>query len=90
MIRKLIIKRTMSPILQTSSTSGKTLLRRHGNDNQATIEKQPKYLDRDRPISAMEHRQADIQIVPERKVSDSTAIESGSLTRKCISDDASS
>ena len=70
MIRKLIIKRTMSPILPASSTSGKTLLRRHANDNQETMEKRTKYLDRDRPISAMEHRQADIQIVPERKVSD--------------------
>jgi hypothetical protein len=68
MIRKLIIKRTMSPILPTSTTAGTTLLRIHDHVKDTTIEKRTKYLDRDRPISAMEHRQADIQIGIERKV----------------------
>lgn len=68
MIRKLIIKRTMSPILPTSSTGGTTLLRIHDNIKNTTVEKHTKYLDRDRPISAMEHRQADIQLGIERKV----------------------
>ncbi len=68
MIRKLIIKRTMSPILPTSSTTGTTLLRIHDNTRETTVERRTKYLDKDRPISAMEHRQADIQIGMEKKV----------------------
>ena len=76
MIRKLIIKRTMSPIVPNSTTTtttatatGTTLLRIHDTEKETTIEKRTKYLDRDRPISAMEHRQADIQTVTDRKVS---------------------
>ncbi|CAF1254460.1 unnamed protein product [Adineta steineri] len=64
MIRKLIIKRTVSPALPTSSA---TLLRVHENDKDTTIERRTKYLDRDRPISAMEHQQADIQTGADRK-----------------------
>ncbi len=68
MIRKLIIKRTMSPILPTSTTSGTTLLRIHDKMKDTAVERRTKYLDRDRPISAMEHRQADIQTTIENKV----------------------
>lgn len=68
MIRKLIIKRTMSPILPSSSTAATTLLRIHDNDKETTVERRTKYLHRDRPISAMEHRQADIQTAFEKKV----------------------
>lgn len=69
MIRKSIIKRTMSPILPSSSTTtGTTLLRIHDNDKETTVERRTKYLNRDRPISAMEHRQADIQTGLEKKV----------------------
>ena len=70
MIRKLIIKRTMSPLLPTSTTatSGTTLLRIHDNEKETTVERRTKYLDRDRPISAMEHRQADIQTGTDKKV----------------------
>ncbi|CAF4198150.1 unnamed protein product, partial [Adineta steineri] len=64
MIRKLVIKRTVSPALPTSSA---TLLRVHENDKDTTIERRTKYLDRDRPISAMEHQQADIQTGADRK-----------------------
>ena len=67
MIRKLIIKRTMSPILPSSTTTGTTLLRIHDNEKETTIERRTKYLHKDRPISAMEHRQADIQIGVEKK-----------------------
>ncbi|CAF0761566.1 unnamed protein product [Adineta steineri] len=63
MIRKLVIKRTVSPALPTSSA---TLLRVHENDKDTTIERRTKYLDRDRPISAMEHQQADIQTGADR------------------------
>jgi uncharacterized membrane protein len=58
----------MSPILPTSSTTGTTLLRIHDNTRETTVERRTKYLDKDRPISAMEHRQADIQIGMEKKV----------------------
>ncbi|CAF3411688.1 unnamed protein product [Rotaria sp. Silwood1] len=77
MIRKLILKRTMSPILPTPPSpaplpphSGTTtLLRIRDNTTEATtIERRTKYLDRDRPISAMEHRQADIQTTTDKKV----------------------
>ena len=61
MIRKLIIKRTMSPLLPTSKTKGTTLLRINDNIKDINNEKNIKYLDRDRPISAMEHRQIDIE-----------------------------
>jgi hypothetical protein len=67
MIRKLIIKRTMRPS-SPSATTGTTLLRMHENEKETTIERRTKYLDRDRPISAMEHRQADIQTVTDKKV----------------------
>jgi hypothetical protein len=72
MIRKLIIKRTRSPMLPSSTaTNGTTLLRIHNNDKETPIERQTtKYLDRDRPISAMEHRQADIQTGTDKKVCD--------------------
>lgn len=68
MIRKSIMKRTMSPILPSSTTTGTTLLRIHDNDKESTVERRTKYLIRDRPISAMEHRQADIQTGLEKKV----------------------
>jgi len=58
----------MSPILPTSSTTGTTLLRIHDNTKNPPVEKRTKYLDKDRPISAMEHRQADIQLGIEKKV----------------------
>jgi hypothetical protein len=61
MMRKLILKRTMSPALPTTTTTGTTLLRMRDNERETTIERRTKYLDRDRPISAMEHRLADIQ-----------------------------
>ena len=71
MIRKLIIKRTMSPILSKSHGSGTTLLRVHDHDQKhTTMEKRTKYFDRDRPISAMEHRHGDIPIAIDRKVID--------------------
>ena len=62
MIRKLIIKRTTSPILPTRSPQATTTTLLHIRDNakEPITEKRTKYLDRDRPISAMEHRQADI------------------------------
>jgi hypothetical protein len=69
MMRKLIIKRTMSPSLPTATT-GTTLLRIHDNEKETTIERRIKYLDRDRPISAMEHRQADIHTGTDKKVCD--------------------
>ncbi|CAF4158108.1 unnamed protein product [Rotaria magnacalcarata] len=84
MIRKLIIKRTMSPISSTqqqrptpplqpppsslppssssTTTTTTTLLRLRDNSKDGTDQRRTKYLDRDRPISAMEHRQADIPI----------------------------
>lgn len=72
MIRKLIIKRTMSPIISKSHGSGTTLLRVQNHDQKhTTMEKCPKYFDRDRPISAMEHRHGDIPIAIDRKVIDS-------------------
>lgn len=68
MIRKLIIKRTMSPILPTSKTSSTTLLKVKDNVKDFNNEKHTKYLNKDRPISAMEHRNADIQTNNDRKV----------------------
>ena len=68
MIRKLIIKRTMSPVLPISKTSGTTLLKVKDTIKDSTNEKCTKYLNKDRPISAMEHRNADIQLNMDRKV----------------------
>ncbi|CAF1524372.1 unnamed protein product, partial [Rotaria sordida] len=45
-----------------------TLLRIRDNTKDTTIERRTKYFDRDRPISAMEHRQADIPITIDKKV----------------------
>ncbi|CAF0939289.1 unnamed protein product [Adineta ricciae] len=71
MMRKLVIKRTMSPVLPSSivapSTNGTTLLTVHDNGKETTIERRTKYLDRDRPVSAMEHRQAEIQTGTDKK-----------------------
>ena len=68
MIRKLIMKRTMSPLLPGSSTSGTTLLRVHENEKEQSVGMRTKYLDRDRPISAMQHRSAEILHAPENRV----------------------
>ena len=72
MMRKLVIKRTMSPVLPSStvapSTNGTTLLTVHDSGKETTIERRTKYLDRDRPVSAMEHRQAEIQTGTDKKV----------------------
>lgn len=68
MIRKLIIKRTMSPLISGAPTSSTTLIRVHENEKNSAMNTRTKYLDRDRPISAMQHSQAEILHVPERKV----------------------
>jgi hypothetical protein len=54
--------------LPTTTTTGTTLLRMRDNERETTIERRTKYLDRDRPISAMEHRLADIQTGTDKKV----------------------
>ncbi|CAF0956353.1 unnamed protein product [Rotaria sordida] len=63
MIRKLIIKRTMSPILSNRTT----LIRTKDNDKEVKIEKRIKYLERNRPMSIMEHRQIDNQTMADKQ-----------------------
>ncbi|CAF4293702.1 unnamed protein product, partial [Rotaria magnacalcarata] len=46
------------PPSSSSTTTTTTLLRLRDNSKDGTDQRRTKYLDRDRPISAMEHRQA--------------------------------
>ncbi|CAF3711204.1 unnamed protein product [Rotaria socialis] len=57
MMRKLIIQRTMSPTLSIKTT----LIHTNDNNNEITKENRTKYLQRNRPMSTMEHRHIDNQ-----------------------------
>ncbi|CAF2556376.1 unnamed protein product [Rotaria sp. Silwood2] len=63
MIRKLIIKRTMSPMLSNRTT----LIRTKNNDKEVKIEKRTKYLEPDRLMSTMEYHQTDNQTITEEQ-----------------------
>lgn len=79
MIRRLIVKRTMTPVSpmqhqapispqQSANTSATTLLRIRDNSKEGVVQRRTKYLDRDRPISAMEHRPSDVSTNTDMKV----------------------
>ncbi|CAF4290591.1 unnamed protein product, partial [Rotaria magnacalcarata] len=49
---------SLPPSSSSTTTTTTTLLRLRDNSKDGTDQRRTKYLDRDRPISAMEHRQA--------------------------------
>ncbi|CAF0987273.1 unnamed protein product [Rotaria sp. Silwood1] len=63
MIRKLIIQRTMSPILSSRTT----LLRTKHNDKEVKKEKRIKYLESNRPMSTMEYQQINDQTLTDKQ-----------------------
>lgn len=59
MIRKLITKRTMSPVLSNKAT----LLQTNNNKETVKNDSRIKYLKRNRPMSTMEHQNIHNQVI---------------------------
>jgi hypothetical protein len=70
MLRKLIMKRPLSPIL----SSRRVLQRAHEHSDDVKAERQPKYLSRNRPISVMEYPTAHRPLLAHRKVGRTTRL----------------